>query len=381
MEAASTTIPLTDARPSTKATHWAARQPTSREILALVLLSGMIFVLFICFFQNYLTKIDDFGDSSAYMRIASAIRRWNFNGVVVLHFWGLPYVMAALSILTRISDRTSLLAICIVSSLASTLLACRLWGGWVAGFFAVINWDWMQRSFLGGSEPIFVTLLFAAFLAVRRKYWLTASLLAAMATLVRPLGVFALVGIGVTLLWRREFAKLALATTTGLVVGTLYAVPLVLYFGSPLANVHGYSPQGHLFGIPFYAIIKGTELYPSPWTNLIFTFGWIIFVLAGNIAMFAAADFREYARKFPVESIFAILYLFSVYCYNYPYWARGNFPRFVIPVIPFILIALCRWIPKDRRLLWSVTVISPLLAAASAIGIERVAATMRHLLS
>ena len=37
-----------------------------------------------------------------------------------------------------------------------------------------------------------------------------------------------------------------------------------------------------LFGIPFYAIIRGTILYPAPITNLLLSFGWIAFVLAGS---------------------------------------------------------------------------------------------------
>jgi hypothetical protein len=356
-------------------------EPRLQEILAVIATTGVVFILFICLFQNYSTKVDNFGDSLSHMEIAAAIRHWNFRGLIIEHFWGLSYVMAALSILTRVSDRTALLVVCLVSSFATVILAYRLWGGWVAGLFAILNFDWMQRSFLGGSEPLFTALLFGSFLAVRRHCWLLAALLAALATVVRPLGLFALLGIGLTLLWNREFGKFALATAIGIVVGALYALPLALYFGSPLANVHGYSPNGDLFGIPFYAIIKGTFIYPSPWTNLILTFGWIFFVLAGIVAMGATGSYRAYARKFPVEAIFAGAYLFAVFCYNYPYWARGTFPRFAIPAVPFVLLALLRWIPKDRRLLWAMTVVMPVLAAASAIGIQNVLASLRSMVN
>ena len=63
----------------------------------------------------------------------------------------------------------------------------RLWGGWVAGFFAILNFDWMQRSYLGGSEPLFVALLFASFLAIRKERWWLACVLASLSTVVRPL--------------------------------------------------------------------------------------------------------------------------------------------------------------------------------------------------
>jgi Gpi18-like mannosyltransferase len=290
-------------------------------------------------------------------------------------------MMAALSKLTGLSDRTSLLLLSFVPSLLAVLLARKLWGGWIAGYFAVLNFDWLQRSCLGGSEPLFVCLLLAAFLSVRRQRWLLASLLASLATIVRPLGVFALVGIGLTLLWRRDFRKFAAATAIGLAVGILYAIPLATHFGDPMATVSSYhDPKwagGWLFGFPFYAIIKGTLLYPAPWTNLVLSFGWIFLVIVACVVMVRSAEFREHCRAHSVEALFLAPYLWCLFAYNYPVWARGNFARFAIPILPFVLLALCRWIPKDRRLLWALGVVSPLLAACSAIGIVNVAHMIR----
>jgi uncharacterized BrkB/YihY/UPF0761 family membrane protein len=81
-----------------------------------------------------------------------------------------------------------------------------------------------------------------------------------------------------------------------------------------------------------------------------------------------------------VETIFLIPYLWTLYTYNYPHWARGNFARFAIPILPLALLALYRWIPKDRRALWGVAVLSSILAAASAIGINNVAEVLRRAL-
>jgi hypothetical protein len=102
------------------------------------------------------------------------------------------------------------------------------------------------------------------------------------------------------------------------------------------------------------------------------SFGWISFVLAGIAAMVASKTFREYANAHPVEVIFAATYLLAIFSYNYPYWARGSFPRFAIPIVPFVLLALMPWMPKSRGLLWGLGVISPLLAAASALGVRNV---------
>jgi len=357
-------------------------EPSIRELLLLCSLTCLVFVSFISLFRAYSAAVDNFGDSSAYMTLASAIRHWDFRGIVVKQFWGLPYAMAALSTVARISDRTSLLVISVISSFAAAALARYLWGGWIAGFFAILNFDWLQRSYLGGSEPLFAALLFGSFLAVRKERWLIAALLASLATVVRPLGIFALIGIGVALFWRRSYRTLLLAVLIGGVVGTLYTLPLAQHFGDPLATVNSYHSRewqgGWLFGFPFYAIIKGTLTEPAPLTNLVLSFAWIFLVLVAIIVMMRSAQFREYARNHVVETIFLIPYLWTLYTYNYPHWARGNFARFAIPIIPFVLLALDRWIPRDKRVLWVLGAASPILAAASAIGISNVAQILRR---
>ena len=88
--------------------------------------------------------------------------------------------------------------------------------------------------------------------------------------------------------------------------------------------------------------------------------------------MVATKEFRAYARDHVAEVVFAGLYLFFLYSYNAPRLARGNFPRFAIPILPFVFLALLRWLPKDRRLLWCAVVIAAPLAALSAIGIPNI---------
>jgi hypothetical protein len=344
-------------------------------------LSFVLFISVVALPRGYAAAVDNFGDSVGYMHIAAAIRHWDFHGIVVKQFWGVAYAMTALSGLTGLSDRTALLVFSLGPSLLTVLLARRLWDGWIAGYFAVLNFDWMQRSCLGGSEPLFVCLLLAAFASVRRERWLLASLLASMATVVRPLGVFALAGIGVTLLWKRDYRSFAAATGIGLVVGVLYAIPLAVQFGDPLATVNsyrGHEPGKSLFGFPFYAILKGTWLYPAPWTNLVLSFGWIFLVLGAVAVMIKSNKFRAYCRSHVVETAFLVPYLWCLFAYNYPYWARGNFARFAIPILPFVLLALYRWLPKDRRVLWGIGVVASVLAACSALGIVNVVQMVRR---
>jgi hypothetical protein len=358
------------------------KEPTLKEVFCLALLALSIFTLFISLFQNYFATVDNFGDSSAYMSVASAIRRWEFQGAVIKQFWGLPYAMAALSKLTGVSDRTALLLFSLVPSLLAAVLAKHLWDGWIASYFALLNFDWIQRSCLGGSEPLFVCLLFASFVAARQRRWLLASLLASLATVVRPLGLFALLGIGITLLWQRDFRKFAAAAVTGFVVGVLYIIPFAAYFGDSFATVNSYHSKqwqgGWLFGFPFYAIIKGTWIYPAPWTNLVLSFGWIFLVLGAVVAMAKSIKFRSYCRTHTVEAVFLLPYLWCLFTYNYPYWARGSFARFAIPILPFVLLAVYRWLPKDRRILCALAVVTPVLAAASALGVVSVVHVLRR---
>ena len=182
---------------------------------------------------------------------------------------------------------------------------------------------------------------------------------------------------------RRNWRTLLGAILIGALVGGLYAIPPTRHFGDPLANVNSYHSKawegGWLFGLPFYAIVKGTLTESASITNLILSFGWILLILAAIVCMARSAEFRSYARTHLGESIFMIPYLWTLYTYNYPHWARGNFARFAIPILSFAPLALYRWIPKGRRVLWGMAGVTSILAAASAIGINHVGAVIRHL--
>ncbi len=361
---------------SVPASRW-KQEPTLKEAVLIWALVAVIFVATVSTLQPYLPLMRGYGDAGSYMQIAHAIRTWDFSGLQIKHFWGLPYAMALLSKVTGLPEEASLLAVCTASSLITLVFAYRLWGGWIAVFISILNFYWVQLSFLGGSEPFFVALLLGSLLAIRKDRWYLATLLASFATVTRPLGACLLVGIGVYLLWRRDWRRLAGAVGIGAAIGILYVLPLKLYLHDPLATVHSYgvlqaSSSPGVFGIPFRSIIVGTLLYSSPWTNLVITFAWIMLVLAGNVAMVSRKEFRAYAREHVAEAVFAGLYLLFLYSYNAPRLARGNFPRFAIPILPFVFLALLRWLPKDRRLLWCAAVIAAPLAAFSAIGIQNI---------
>jgi hypothetical protein len=125
-------IPISEIDPNSSS--WKS-EPTIREVILLFVMSAVLFVFTILGFQNYFVTVTNFGDSAAYGTVASSIRHWDFRGLQIKQFWGYPYAAAALSLLTRIPDQSSLLLVSSISSLLSVVLAYRLWGGWIAGPF------------------------------------------------------------------------------------------------------------------------------------------------------------------------------------------------------------------------------------------------------
>jgi len=353
--------------------------PSRVEIAILWIISALLFVVVVSHFRPFMATVDDFGDNAAYLDAARAIHSWNFHNVTVKQFWGLSYAVALFSFLPGLSPRTILLLISAACSLITVLLAYELWGPWIAGYFAMMDFDWLQRSFLGGAEPMFAALLFASFLCIRKERWVWAAVLAALASVVRPLAVFALLGIGLVLLFRREFRKLLICTGAGAVIGALYLLPFQLYFHDALYQVHRYRTSdwhsGPALGLPFQALTSSFLFHREPLTNVLLMLGWIAFIVAGFLAM-SRKGFRPYVKEHRPEFLFAFFYFAFLFTYNSG-WARAEFPRFAIPLVPFALAALEPWLPKSRIVLYAVCVVGSVLAACSAIGIRNVLPVLR----
>jgi hypothetical protein len=365
---------------SSKPSAW-REPPTLSIVLTLALISyGVFLATFFLLGGSFWSRVWDFGDNLAYIRLAAAIRHWQLSGIVVKQFWGLPYIVAAVSLVTTLSEMVSLVMVCVLASLVTVTLCYWLWDGWIAIFFALLSFDWFQRSLLGGAEPLFLALLLGSFLALRRDRWLLASVLGALATVVRPFGVFALIGLGIELLYRRRVRDAAVATGVAVAIGALYAWPVKHYLGNPFGNVALYQQNdwhGHLpFSFPLLAVIKDTFPRNAPWTNLALTWCWILFVLIALIVAIRSGELRQYAREHTAEAWFVILYALALYTYSAPGWSRSNFPRFALPLLPWALVFFRRYLPLDRRFVWGLLVVGPALAAASTIGIRQAATVL-----
>jgi hypothetical protein len=220
--------------------------------------------------------------------------------------------------------------------------------------------------------------------ALRRERWVYAAVLGSLATVVRPFGVFALVGLGVHLLYRKRFRDCATATAIALGIGALYTWPLKHYLGNPFANVASYQKTdwhgGLPFNFPFVDIVRDTIRTSAPLTNLALTSTWMLFVLVAIVVAIRSGEFQHYAKIHTAEACFVFLYCLALYTYNAPGWSRSQFPRFALPMLPWALFFLKRYVPKNRKVLWALAMITPSLAAASAVGIRQTwGILLRHL--
>jgi hypothetical protein len=236
-------------------------------------------------------------------------------------------------------------------------LCGRLWGTTVAAWFMVCDWWYIDGAVEGLTESLFMALVLGSFIAIRKERWMVAALLASGATVVRPVGIFALIALGSVLLGRREFRQLAIATAIGLTTGIVYLIPMKLIFGDPLANVRGYSRSdwsGSLpMSIPLLPIIKGASM-SHRWKLQVMIAAWVLFTLAGLIKMATDKRFWRYAKTYPAEAIFAGAYGLFLFSYNVPFWSWLHFPRFAIPLVPFLILVFLDRLPRDRRIIWSV---------------------------
>jgi hypothetical protein len=358
------------------------RAPSQKELAVLVGISFVVMWATIFLLHGTTALVFQWGDNAAYHDVANAIRHWDFRGVQLQHFMGYPYLIAALSLLLHVPTGLALWLLAIIGSAISVWLTARMFGTLTGAYFAFTNFLWLQLSYLGGSEPVAMALALGALLAFRRKRPLLAALLGSGAVTVRPLMIFVLVGIGLVLLYRKQFREFLLVFAIAIAIGILYAAPLARYFGDPLLTLHTYTmrdyggakvagPHGHLFGWPFHGIVAGTLAYPAPWTSLLLSFLWIGVVLFG-VGMMFSSRFRKFTKEYPQEAIYCGLYLLAIFSYDYLIWARSNFIRFCVPVLPYVFFALLPVLPKSRWVFWGLCVVSAIAAAVSAIGLRNV---------
>jgi hypothetical protein len=66
--------------------------------------------------------------------------------------------------------------------------------------------------------------------------------------------------------------------------------------------------------------------------------------------------FLKETSPYPAEAIFSFAGTFPLFLFSNsaPMWEFFFFPRFMIPLIPFLLFVFSDCLPRDRRILWGV---------------------------
>ncbi len=345
-------------------------EPRSAEVLWLFVvlcclyLAGTSSASGVGFFDGLKTWLDN----PEYLRLASIIRERHADGQIPHLFWGFPFVIAALSAICGVPGVAALLLITWASAIAACILISRLYGGWIALAFIAISTDWIVASVKGGSEPLFVLILCSAFLAARSNRAVLAALFGSLATVVRPVGVIALVAFGVVLLARRKWRDFVLTVVVSASVGVLYLLAVRAVTGDALISFclysHDWGGGWGVFTFPFLRIWKDSvRMYGSNSWSVWIRYVWAGVSLAASvIAMVVSQRWRKFATDYPTEATFGASYVifFILYDFDGIMW---ELPRYVIPTLPLMLISFGSPIPKDRRAVWCFALMIALLSS------------------
>jgi hypothetical protein len=368
-------------------------EPGVRETLLITLSSFVVFILFVSVFDNYFNQVRVRGDNKEFVLVADAIKNWDFEigdsaPRIQRLLFGFPLAIVGVSAVPLIgetgtinfdgkslhdNDFAALVIVSMLSSLVSVFLCHRLWGGWVACLFAILNWDWIQRSVVGGNEPMFMALLLGGFYFYRKKNIPIAIVLSALSVTVRPMGVFALLAIGLHLILKKEYRNFAVSVLIGGVIGLSYFSLVYFAYGDPLANLVAYRHADHSYNsavrIPFVGLYEGFQESTLPMLTQIKIFSWIGLTIVGIFGILKNKVIKVSQRSYPAEYFFFILYLGFIITYSSPAWYWEIYPRYIIPILPILYFGFIPWIYKDKRVIWFISVVSSILGGASSISV------------
>ena len=310
----------------------------------------------------------DWLDNGAYIAASKAIRtgHWTTSTDTPTPFFGFPLVIAAVTQATALNEWAAVIAISLLSALITCACLRRLYGPPAVLSLLILSWDWVGICVLGGSEAPFCACLFGAFLCARSGRWRTAATLGAVATTIRPVGIFALLALFLTRIHRHAWRTSAEMTLLALTIGLAYLALVGSLTGDPWINFHTYRVDwstGWPVGPPFIALIHSS-------VPLFRRFGWlsgtrVMIIVAVTAAAGIDVAYRIVRGRWPLpeaESTFAVLVVGFLLCYPFRNIAY-EWPRFLIPAIPILTAAHRSIVPAGRRFWWLVV-----LANAGVLG-------------
>lgn len=301
----------------------------------------------------------DWLDNGTYIAASEAIitGQWSAPTDTPTPFFGFPLLIAAVRQATALNAWVAVIAISLVSTLITCACVRRLYGPPAVLSPFILSWDWVGICVLGGSEAPFCACLFVAFLCARARRWRTAATLAAAATTIRPLGVFALLALFLTRIHRRAWRMSAEMSVLGLAIGAMYLTLVGWLTGDPWINFRTYRVDwstGWPVGPPFIALIHSS-------VPLFHRFGWwsgmrVMVIVAVTAAAGIHVAYRVVRGCWPLpeaEVTFAVLVVGFLLCYPFRNIAY-EWPRFLIPAAPILIAAHGSIVPDGRRFWWPV---------------------------
>jgi hypothetical protein len=313
------------------------------------------------------------GDNESYVAMTAAVRALDLDAVGPTKFaWGLPLSAALIATALRISNVAAVATVSIVSALVATYLVFRLWGPWVAAYFTVADFRWIELSAFGGSEPLSLALLFGALLAARSSRWPMAAILAALSACVRPAGILLLPLIGIWALRERGLRIAIITVLCSGVILALYFLPLAIAFHDPLVGYHGYQQADWNGGAPItfplgavFANLRNGEFFSNLPAKLLEA-AYVSLHVAALILIACSLKLRQRASRNSLELAFAVVYSAFILCYNSPHWAGSIYARMLLPVFPIFLWVFELSLPKSWPSIVALGLLSAVMAMHSA---------------
>jgi hypothetical protein len=335
------------------------------------------FIVAISRVRNFWEMSRSYGDNAAYLTIAQATLEWRFAGpdlqAVRQFYRGTGYCIALASKLTSLPAARCLPLLALICGAIAVYLCGRLWGWRVAVLFSFVNIAYTQRLCLGGCEAFFVVFLFVSLWLWRRERAVSAIACAALATTIRPTGVFLLLPLAAVLVWHRRWRDAVKSAVAVTVLGALYLAPIAFAARDPWAPVNGYADDYYgswPVSVPFYPLLRGALTPGMPWTSHLKIGFYILLTLFGVITIWKHRR-RVFANPAgQAESAFFLL--FAGFCVSFNAWgAYPDYPRYSAPLVPQSVLDLRSRLFKAWVML-SLSVVAGLASAASALNVRAV---------
>lgn len=340
--------------------------PASFELVLMLAMALGLHVAILSVTHDYWAEVAGWLDNGDYLRIATAVqqRTWTCDPDCPRHAWGFPYAIAAVASGLRLSSIAALVSIGVAASFGALLLVRRLYGGWVAAALIATGFTWIQLAVLGGSEPLFLALLYGTFALARRGRVKTATTLAAFGAMVRPVGAIAIAAMAIDALRRKQIREVWTIGAIAAGLMAVYFVPIFLIARDPQVSVLGYREDWFSplpIGVPLVSLTRDwislLDTHPRAFP---ITAGWFLLAAAGLWQLWAQSPQKVEER----ERLFATIYVLFFFCATYG-GAAYFLPRFLLPAAPIVLAGLEGWIPRSRPLLWALAAASGIVHAGS----------------